>query len=690
MTPALIGREHPAQLIQAEVERTLTSHGGLVLVAGEAGVGKTTLVTQSLRAAGREGALVASGACWDREGAPGYWPWVQAIRSLERQLDVDEWAGASEAAGDGLTFLVGDISEPPPMGDLEDAAFRLCDAVTTLLSTIARRHPVIVAIEDLHWADASSLQMLDFVVRHTWFERILVVGTYRDVEVETPNHPLRELLRPLEMKATTVTLTGLDESGVEALITQVNGEKPEADLVADVHRRTGGNPLFIEQMARLWLVGGTIDAAPPGIRDAVERHLSYLPKPILNMLTDAAVIGPEFHRQVLASVSGMPAAEARQVLQQAALTRLVIPLDAGRFRFAHDLVREILYDSLDTDGRRRGHAAVVRAMEEQDGEDVPPAHLAHHAYLAVPDVPEREAMRYLLAAGREAACRLASEEAATHYRRALEIVPDDAPRRRASIILALADQHRRTGDDVAARRLLDEVVALAGELGDVDLAQRANATLGEVSGSPEAPADNTASVQVSPDLSDHGPAAGSGNVFRFDGSVWTLTFAGRTALMPDAKGLHDIHTLLGHPGADVPSTELLTTGGNEQAHAARRLGGDAVLDDTAKEQYRRRLTQLDDEIERALARQDDSRAAELDRERDALLEELRNAAGLGGRSRRLGDEAERSRKTVTARIRDTLRRLDGRHPELAEHLRTSVATGITCRYRPVEETHWAL
>lgn len=120
------------------------------------------------------------------------------------------------------------------------------------------------------------------------------------------------------------------------------------------------------------------------------------------------------------------------------------------------------------------------------------------------------------------------------------------------------------------------------------------------------------------------------------------------------------------------------------------MGGDAVLDDTAKAQYRERLSRLDEEIDRALDRYDDRRAAELDAEREALIDELRRASGLAGRTRRLGDEAERARKAVTARIRDALRRLDGHHPELAGHLRASVSTGTSCRYLPAGPVAWEL
>jgi hypothetical protein len=140
----------------------------------------------------------------------------------------------------------------------------------------------------------------------------------------------------------------------------------------------------------------------------------------------------------------------------------------------------------------------------------------------------------------------------------------------------------------------------------------------------------------------------------------------------------------------VAAVDLLNPAGGDLARAASQLGGDPVLDDEAKARYKRRLTELDDEIDRAALRDDRDRAAALTSERDALLAELRAAAGLAGRTRRLGDEAERARKTVTARIRDTLRRLDDRHPELAEHLRDAVSTGATCIYAPQHPVVWRL
>lgn len=176
--------------------------------------------------------------------------------------------------------------------------------------------------------------------------------------------------------------------------------------------------------------------------------------------------------------------------------------------------------------------------------------------------------------------------------------------------------------------------------------------------------------------------------FVLDGDVWTISFDGVTIRMPDAKGLHDIRTLIRVPGREVPAVELLDPSVTPEVIAAHRHGADPILDDMARDAYRRRLDELDTAIKGALTRHDDAGAQRLDAERDGLIAELRLATGLGGRSRRLGDESERARKTVTARIRNALSRLDERHPTLAEHLHDSLTTGATCRYQPHELAHW--
>ncbi|WP_406630062.1 ATP-binding protein [Amycolatopsis sp. WGS_07] len=269
MTAALIGREHPASTLRAQLSRATASHGGLTLVTGEAGIGKTTLVSALADDAREAGALVLGGTCWESGAAPGYWPWVQVMRSLRREAAPHEWAAASSPA---LSALLGESPEAPA-----DDGFQLPDSVTRALVTVAQERPVVVILDDLHWADPASLRLLEFAARHTWFERLLLLGTYRDVEVDAPSHPLHELMLPLVAKATTITLTGLDESGVAELMGRTAGADPGAELATDVHRRTGGNPFFVEQTARLWHSGSAVSAVAPGVADALQRRLSLLP-----------------------------------------------------------------------------------------------------------------------------------------------------------------------------------------------------------------------------------------------------------------------------------------------------------------------------------------------------------------------------------------------------------------------------
>jgi hypothetical protein len=178
-------------------------------------------------------------------------------------------------------------------------------------------------------------------------------------------------------------------------------------------------------------------------------------------------------------------------------------------------------------------------------------------------------------------------------------------------------------------------------------------------------------------------APDTANVFRLERDIWTLTFDGVEVRMPDAKGLQDLHTLLANPCVEVAATALATSAFVAADEAP-------VLDAQAKKAYRDRLDHLDAELDRAAVRGDGARAEMLEKERAALLDELRRAAGLGGRDRSMNSDRERLRKTVTARIRDTLRRLDDRHPALAAHLRASVRTGATCVYAPAEPVSWRL
>jgi len=940
----------------------------------------------------------------------------------------------------------------------------LLDELTGVLLGAGGDRVLVVVLEDLQWADPPSLQLLDFVARRLPASRVLVVGTWRDLDQE-PGDPLAPLLDGLAHRGTVVPLRALSEAEVGRLVAGVLGGEADPGLAAGILRRTGGNPFLVQQVTRL-LAQGDAGGIPLGVREVIGRRLARLGPGCAELVTAAAVMGPEFTAGLLGRLTGEPPTTVHDLLGEAVRAQvLAVPDGPLRpYRFAHDLFRESILEGLDPGARARLHLRVATALEEERdaGGPVPPALLAGHFAQAGPGAGEA-AVRYAALAAAEATRRLAHEEAARHWARAVEILEETAPTgsgRRAELLGELADARRRAGDlagswqaglqaaEVArgagdarglaraalglhavgtrsrpspvqelvplleeaadalgdrdpplrarvlaalarelawdgadvdrAVRLAEEAMAtarrtgdratlaacllarhnagwgprnaadrrdlagrvaelagghdpellaearllrasdllelgdpgyqaelagfqrvaadlgqprlryaalarraaqasLAGRLGEAERLIAEAATLGRSIGEPDAddvelaqlwelrglqgrraelldavravfgddspqgiclqalvrldradragaeaaagplldgtvppaiPADRnwTPAVSYASELvaalgvenacrwlyealaplaggtvivgaaiafrgavdhylgllaaaldrpvaaRDHFAAAvavhdrlgartwalvsrhrlarslpageeapilaevaeeagrlgmtelaglaaavrppegdgAEGDVFRRDGSLWTLRYAGRTVRMRDAKGLRDLATLLRSPGRPVRAADLLAASAGDAVPAELRMGADEVLDDGARQELRARLLDLESEIEEAERWHDPERAARAVLERDALVAELAAATGLGGRSRRLGDQSERARKTVTARIRDVIDRVERAHPALGAHLRSSVTTGTWCSYSPPAPTAWTL
>jgi len=477
-----VGRERERAEIGAALARAAGGQGTLVLLTGEPGIGKTAVAAGAAEAAREAGALVLWAACWQDEGAPGYWPWIQVARRLPPATAAP--GGRSPALARLLHGAGGpEPSELASEASPEAARFQLFDELTSALLAAAEARPVVVVLDDLQWADGASLLLLGFLARRLRHARLLVIGTCRDAELD-PGDRAASLLEAVAAAGTVLPLAPLTAGEVEAVMAGVLGERPAPGLAAEVHRRSGGNPFFVQELARL--LGGRAPAAgglPLGVREAIAGRLERLGPDCVELLGAAAVAGPEVRPPLLATVTGLEPSAVLDLLERAARAGVLVapaePLAA--WRFAHDLFREALEERLGAGERARLHLAIARALEAEraGGGAASPAQLAGHYVLATGAGAAEEAVRWSALAAREATGRLAHEEAALHWRRVLRIL-DAAPEAgggdRIGTLLALGDADRRAGDMPAAREDYLRAADLARREGDA--AGLAGAALG--------------------------------------------------------------------------------------------------------------------------------------------------------------------------------------------------------------------
>ena len=262
---APVGRDDVLGRLRQAVDGAMAGRGLVVLLTGEAGIGKTTLLREAARYAEGVGARAAWGWGWPGEGAPGYWPWLQVLRALG--LDAPLSRDAVGAAAD----------EAPA-----SARFQLFDEVTSLLLAESRIQPAVVFLDDLHAADEPSLLLLDFLVRRLAAGAVSVIGSYRGPDTSPA-------LAAVAARAAVLPLAGLPAGAVARLVADVLGEQAAAEVAADVHRRTGGNPFFVQQVS--WLLKAGQEGIPPGVREALAERFAGLPTACTAALSAAAVIG---------------------------------------------------------------------------------------------------------------------------------------------------------------------------------------------------------------------------------------------------------------------------------------------------------------------------------------------------------------------------------------------------------------
>jgi DNA-binding SARP family transcriptional activator/tetratricopeptide (TPR) repeat protein len=472
---AFVGREAELKALRAGLDQAFKGQGALFVLVGEPGIGKTRLAEETLRLASQRGARILVGRCWEAGGAPAYWPWVQALRPYFRELDDELLAAQVGSGASDLTQLFPELAEalpglPEPLAPESDGArLRLFDAATELLKAIARDRPLVVFFDDLHAADEPSLLLLRYLAREIAETPLLFIVALRDVD-PTLRDPLRTALSEFARESVThrISLSGLHHDDVADYIARAASTEPDAQAVAAIHSGTAGNPLFVGEIVRLLdsrgRLTGPIDTMeiPPEIHSVIGSRVARLSEPCRALLSLASVLGREFGVDVLQRLSAFPEETLYDALDEAMVERIIgdVPAVPNRFRFAHVLIRDTLYDELTTARRLRHHREAAVALELVHASELEPhfAEIALHLVAAGPASAER-AVNYARQAADLAASSLAFEEAARLYEVALTLAVDEAVR--ADLLLAVGEVFARAGDTPASKLRFDEAARIA-------------------------------------------------------------------------------------------------------------------------------------------------------------------------------------------------------------------------------------
>lgn len=494
-----VGRESELEKLQTLMPRTEGERRRVALLSGEPGVGKSRLAREFAGQAAAEGVLVLYGAC-DAVVRTPYGPFVEALDRLARVIEAEELRAALGAGGGELTRLLPDLPAlvgelPAPVeADPDTERHRLHTAVADLLANVSRGRPMLLVLEDGHWADAPTLLLLRHLARSGWSARLLILATFRDTETELPGG-LSETLADLRRSDDVVRmrLPGLSGAEVSDLVSRATGSDPDPELrelASTIHDFTGGNAFLVCELWRAVVETGVVEVVggqarvtrpltelgtPESVREVVSQRLSRLAPRTTDLLELAAVAGPEFELEPIRRAAGLAEAEFLVAVEEAVGSGMIEELPSQRLacRFTHEIVRRALYDRLSRLRRAELHLRVGEALESAGAvSDRTLADLAHHFGAAAPFGGAEKAIDYNLRAASAASAALAFDDAAMRLRTAIEIGIEDE-RRRAEALLELGAASHRAGNATDALEAFVSAAELARELDAAELLARA-------------------------------------------------------------------------------------------------------------------------------------------------------------------------------------------------------------------------
>jgi len=485
-------------------------HRVLTLVGGEPGIGKTALTAELARLVHADGGLVLYGR-WDEHVPAPYQAFREALNDYARgcpdavlRQDLTDLAEEIARLCPEPAHRIG-ASATAPQATAEAERFRLFESLDTWLHRIAARHPVLLVLDDLQWADQPSLFLLPHLMRARRSTPLLTVAMYRDIGPERSEFStaLPALTRDVDCRR--LSLRGLERPAVTALLADAVGRpfgERESVMVAQLEWETAGNPFFLLEMARhlsevgafdrdVVRLGATPAEIPQSVRDMVRSRLRRLSDRCVGTLAIASLIGERFDAALLASVASLTDAATVDLLEEAARAGLIAEIDSaeidsaevdsaeidgepGHWRFSHSLTRRVTSEELSRTHRAMLHQRIGETLQSRPG--VSPAELAHHFGAAASQGSAAQAVRYERLAGEHALLQVAAEVAVPHFRKALELLDRFGPQDQAlrcELLLDLAGAHDRAGEYPLRDERFAEAAEVARRLGGGELFARA-------------------------------------------------------------------------------------------------------------------------------------------------------------------------------------------------------------------------
>lgn len=506
-----VGREEPLARLAAARQEVLGGATRLALIGGPAGIGKSRLVEEFVRDAAGHGFRVVTGRARDEEGVPAFWPWIQVLCELVEEPRFRARIAQGIGAGDlgpivpVLRAFAPELAKklPEPAGPLRDLSdeqhrFRFFDAVRRTLREGAREQPLVLVFEDLQWADAGSLRLLEHVAEVGDAPFLLLV-TLRE-ESREHGHRVHRTLAVLRQQphCEPISLTGLSRGEVGAFLRMAAGRPAPVDLVSELYAHTQGVPLFVAEAIRLLEERGDLAqldrisrrsiSLPARSVEWVTRAIHGLGDGCLPLLGGGAVLGREFSLRAAMEITDTRPDAALDRADEAVRAGVLEEVEghAGHYRFAHALFQEAVYGDLTGAMRARLHFAAARRLEQQHAGALEPvlSELAHHLHRAIAVVDPVHAHGVALAAARQCERLYAWEQAALHYDQAMVALQHRAsvdPAERADLFLALGEAHRRSGDRDQRTAAFEQAALLARGLDDPPRLARAALGLCDVS-----------------------------------------------------------------------------------------------------------------------------------------------------------------------------------------------------------------